>query len=82
MSAEAWEHLQLLRDEIIDGSVVIPTTWSIDDIFYQADVDGVTLTREEALEALGDLPEVFDASVGTSWDTLSACIDNVVRARR
>lgn len=50
----------------------IKITWTIDDVLVRAAEMNIDITEEEAEEVLEKMERLHDASVGISWDVISA----------
>ena len=60
----------------------ISLEWNIEDVKYQAEQEGVEITDEQCSQVLLHVLRHHDASVGVSWDTISASIDRVLQIER
>ena len=63
--------LDVARDRLKDEMHVV---WNIQDIYDQAEDDGIELDSNQAQEILASLHQKHDASVGINWDVISAAI--------
>lgn len=52
----------------------IAVSWSAGDILSYAEEDGISLTKDEALDILNGLLENHDAGIGINWDVISMAI--------
>lgn len=76
MSASDWEHLERLKEHIINGNV-ITIIWSVEDVLYLAEENNCILTRPQAQEVLASVERGHDAEFGISWETLRYHIDDM-----
>lgn len=60
---------------IIDG-------WHIEDIYQQAEQEGIELTEEEAKEVASFIMCGYDATVGVNWDVVSYAITHVTNTAK
>jgi hypothetical protein len=64
---------------------VAAALWSVEDVFDQAENNhepSVKLTREQAEEIIDHVDRKQDASLGITWDTLDAYIDDYERINK
>ena len=54
----------------------------LEDVKYHAEQEGVEITDEQCSQVLLHVLRHHDASVGVSWDTISASIDRVLQIER
>jgi hypothetical protein len=50
--------------------------WSINDVLYQADNEGVSITEDEARHILNMMEKYHDANFGISWETISTYLSD------
>ena len=54
----------------------ISIKWSTDDVMYQAESMGITLTEEQADTILDNVERFHDANEGINWVVIGCHIDN------
>jgi hypothetical protein len=68
--------LDVIKDKLKDEMHVV---WNIQDIYDQAEDDGIELDSNQAQEILASLHQKHDATVGINWDVISAAIAEHLR---
>ena len=77
MNTQQWSDVARYKNEIENGET-IAIIWCIEDVYTQAEDDGIDdLTHEEAMSVLDRLYRKHDATIGINWDTLSYWIEEV-----
>ncbi len=71
---ELVEHLQ---DAYKPEDVIAAAIWQVDDVLGQAKEKGIEITREQAEGIIDRIDRRQDASLGISWDTLDAYLDDL-----
>jgi len=64
-----------------EGTKAVALWWNRQDVLGMAEVMETDISEEEAGEVLDSFLKSHDAGYGVSWDSLSACIDEVVAER-
>lgn len=60
------------------GQPYIRDDWGIEDIFCQAENDGIKLTKKQAINVMDSIVENFDANIGINWEVISDAIHTVL----
>jgi hypothetical protein len=72
----AVEHLRSLGEPT---DIVAMAIWTEEDVLGMAKERGIVLTKEQAGEILDRMDHKQDASIGISWDTIDAYLNDYVR---
>jgi hypothetical protein len=67
---------------IEDGKPVIRDDWHIEDIHEAAETMELTLTDDQAVEAMHWVVKCFDAEIGINWYSIYAAIERVTDAKQ
>ena len=70
-----------LNSEYQPDEHIAVAIWCEDDVIRRARERHKTITREEAQEILDTIDHKQDCSMGISWDTLDAYIDDLERKK-
>jgi len=57
--------------------IVAVAIWQVDDVLGQAKETGIKITRKQAEEIIERIDRRQDASLGISWDTINAYLDDL-----
>lgn len=57
--------------------IVAVAIWQVDDVLGQAKETGIKITRKQAEEIIERIDRRQDASLGISWDTIDAYLDDL-----
>jgi len=71
------ENIEELAKILLKELGYLPTLWGIDDVKDQAEERGFEITDEQAWEVLERMDRRHDASIGITWDTIDAELDDL-----
>jgi len=54
---------------------LIQISWCTEDVMFQAEIMGITLTEDQADAILDNIEHYHDASIGVNWDVIGAHIN-------
>lgn len=58
------------------NEVVAVAIWCVEDVLARAEERGIKISKEQAEEILDEIDRKQDASLGISWDTIDAYLDD------
>ncbi|MBA7676506.1 hypothetical protein ES703_84748 [subsurface metagenome] len=71
------DHIEHLKNSYKPEDVVAVAIWQVDDVLEQAEQRGIKVTKEQAENILAVIDRRQDASLGISWDTINAYLDDL-----
>lgn len=77
MSQQDWDNILKHKENIINGTVAIDSTWCVDDVLRLAKEIEREITEAQAKEVLILINRWFNAETGTNWDIISHLIIEV-----
>jgi len=71
------DHIEHMKNSYKPEDVVAVAIWQVDDVLGQAKETGIKITRKQAEEIIERIDRRQDASLGISWDTIDAYLDDL-----
>lgn len=71
------DHIEHMKNSYKPEDIVAVAIWQVDDVLGQAKEMGIKITRKQAEEIIERIDRRQDASLGISWDTIDAYLDDL-----
>jgi len=71
------DHIEHMKNSYKPEDIVAVAIWQVDDVLGQAKETGIKITRKQAEEIIERIDRRQDASLGISWDTIDAYLDDL-----
>lgn len=71
------DYIEHMKNSYKPEDIVAVAIWQVDDVLGQAKETGIKITRKQAEEIIERIDRRQDASLGISWDTIDAYLDDL-----
>jgi len=71
------DHIEHMKNSYKPEDIVAVAIWQVDDVLGQAKETGIKIIRKQAEEIIERIDRRQDASLGISWDTIDAYLDDL-----